>query len=83
MERKGQAPPRPRTPDPTNVWKNPEEREKARFVQDVLRILVDELDRRTADDVTRHQLLLSDPTGAVWALTIDDTGTLVTTKLRG
>lgn len=49
--------------------------------------LGDELDQefraRTPDRNPRKDLLLQAPDGSIWAVTVDDTGTLATTKVHG
>jgi len=49
--------------------------------------LLDELDiefgKRAPDMNARNNLLLAAPDGSIWAVTVDNTGTLATTKVYG
>ena len=78
---KGMAQHRAQMPDPTHTFEGrPTEK---RWAQDMVRMTQMALDSRTPDDVGRGQLILLDPTGAAWGLTVSTTGTLTATKLKG
>lgn len=42
-----------------------------------------ELRARTRDDVGHRSIILLSPDGSSWEVTVDDTGTLITTKVQG
>ena len=45
--------------------------------------LDNELNKRTPDLNGRSNLLLTAPDGSIWAVTVDNAGTLATTKVYG
>ena len=68
-------------PDGSQVFK--EQPAEQRYVEGIVRVTRGELTARTRDDSARPSILmLAETDNSVWALTVDATGAVKTTKVR-
>jgi len=67
-------------PDGSQVFK--EMPAEQRYVEGIVRVTRGELGARSRDDVARPSILMQATDNTVWALTIDATGAVKTTKVR-
>ena len=54
-----------------------------KWATDLTKVLTAEFLKRTPDDTSRKSVYLNSPDGSIWEITVDDTGTLTTTKVLG
>ena len=74
------ATPRVALPNATGLFK--EQPAEAQYVESLVQRLSTELNSRTRDDAARPSMLLQSPGGSVFALFVDDAGTVGATKVR-
>ena len=67
-------------PDGSQVFK--EQPAEQRYVEGIVRVTRGELTARTRDDSARPSILMQATDNSVWALTVDATGAVKTTKVR-
>jgi len=67
-------------PDGSQVFKD--QPNEQRYVEGIVRVTRGELGARSRDDVARPSILMQAIDNSVWALTVDATGAVKTTKVR-
>ena len=74
------APPRIAFPDATGLFQDmPAE---SAYITNLTARVTQEIEARTRDDTARPSMMLQSPGGSVYAVYVDDAGTLSTAKVR-
>jgi hypothetical protein len=75
-------PHRVRLPDPSGLFKKAD-REDRDFMVELVAALQRELDQRITFRTAQGEVLLFSPDGAVWSVSVGNTGTVTTVKRSG
>jgi hypothetical protein len=67
-------------PDGSQTFKDQPNEQK--YIEGIVRVTRGELGARTRDDSARTSILMQATDNSVWALTVDATGAVKTTKVR-
>jgi hypothetical protein len=67
-------------PDGSQVFRDQPNEQK--YIEGIVRVTRGELGARTRDDSARTSILMQATDNSVWALTVDATGVVKTTKVR-